>query len=564
MSTGKHIEEFYKNFIYTRTYSRWDYDKNRREKWNETVDRYFNFMRDRVPNSLISKFEKAHEMVEDLEIMPSMRALWSAGDALERDNIAGYNCAYLPVNNLRAFSECLYILMNGTGVGFSVERQYTNELPDLPKTLTENGLTIKFEDSKAGWATGLDSVIKALYTGKLPKFDLTDVREEGSILRTFGGRSSGPAPLKKLLDFTVNIFQQAVTRNEKRLNSLECHDIMCAIASAVVVGGVRRSACISLSNLSDLRMRNAKEGQFWLSNPQRALSNNSVAYTEKPEMSLFLEEWVSLMKSGTGERGIFNRESANYLIEQNGRRKINGYEFGINPCSEIILRPNEFCNLTEVVVRPSDKLPDLQRKVQFATILGVLQSTLTDFKFINEEWKKNCDEERLLGVSLTGIMDHPVLSNEKKPEVMETWLSSMKETAINVAEKWSKALKIPMPAAISCTKPSGCHNPSQKIKTTDGVKTLENIFKENGIDLSLKQEEKREWYEPSKETIVYDKDNKEQRVTKLFINGMAETLKLTMEDGSIVECTPNHKFLLVTGEWKEAQELSEEDDIKQF
>ena len=476
------IENFYEEFIYKRTYSRWDYNEGRRENWEETINRYFDFLRPRVPENQLKNFDRAKDFVMEKKVMPSMRALWSAGPALEKENIAAYNCAYITVDNPRSFSEALYILMNGTGVGFSVERQYIASMPVLPDKLENVSKKIVFKDSKKGWAEGYDQFIHALYDGKVMECDFSEIRPEGSILKTFGGRASGPEPLKSLIKFTTNLFSNAIDNNEKRLHSIECHDIMCKVAEIVVVGGVRRSAMISLSNPTDMNMRDAKEGNAWMeSQSQRFLANNSIAFTDKPKMAQFLEEWMALMKSGTGERGIFNRESATAIVKGNSRRKrqwthinvttgeietLDG-EFGCNPCSEIILRPYEFCNLTEVVVRPGDTMSDLTEKVKFATILGVLQSTLTDFRFLNENWKNNCEEERLLGVSLTGMMDHHILSNEVKKERMEDWLTAMKDTAIAVAKKWSKALNINVPVAITCTKPSG--TVSQLVGSASGL-----------------------------------------------------------------------------------------------
>jgi len=464
MSSGKQVEQIYERFIYKSRYSRWDYDKERREHWPETIDRYFDFFDERVPETLKKQFQKAKQYVLDLQVMPSMRALWSAGPALARENIAAYNCSYLEINTPKAFSDVLYLLMNGAGVGISVERQVINCLPDLPPKLEKiSEIIVVVEDSKMGWAVAVNELIEYLYKGIIPTIDFSLVRPSGAILKTFGGRASGPEPLEKAMKFIANTF---LNSQGPKLSSLECHDIVCGIAEAVVVGGVRRSALISLSNLSDLRMRGAKSGNFWDSNPQRELANNSVAYTEKPEMSIFLEEWINLMTSGTGERGIFNREGAKKKIAEIGRRDPD-WDFGLNPCAEIFLRSKQFCNLSEVIVRPQDTLNSLQEKVKFATILGILQSTLTDFHFIDEDWKKNCEEERLLGVSLSGIMDHPVLSNEKKPERMEDWLVAMRETAINVAKKWSKALDINMPVAITCTKPSG--TVSQRVGCSPGI-----------------------------------------------------------------------------------------------
>ncbi len=457
------INDVYQEFIYKRTYSRYLDKEQRRETWEETVDRYFEFFKIRVPEKLLPAYEKAKGFILEKKIMPSMRCLWAAGKALERENLAAYNCSATIINRTDVFGELLYLLMCGAGVGISVERQYVNELPNVPEVLVPDHKTIVVGDSKMGWAKAYNELIQMLYKGKIPLWDVSKIRPEGALLKTFGGRASGPKPLVQLFEFTIRKFQSALGR---KFNSLEAHDICCMISSIVQVGGTRRAALISLSNLSDTRMKKAKEGQFWNTHSYRTLANNSVAYTEKPEMKIFMEEWLSLAYSGTGERGIFNRESANKIIARNGRRQ--PIEDAIcNPCSEIILRPDGLCNLTEVIVRPKDTLNDLTEKVKFATILGILQSTLTDFSFVNENWKKNAEEERLLGVSLTGIMDHPILSNEKKADRLEDWLTAMRDTAIKVAKKWSKAMEINMPAAITCVKPSG--TVSQLVDSASGI-----------------------------------------------------------------------------------------------
>jgi ribonucleoside-diphosphate reductase alpha chain len=457
---------FYQQFIYKRTYSRWLEKLKRRETWDETVERYETFFSERIKGldeKYLKEFKEATGAVRGLNVMPSMRSLWTAGEALEKENISGYNCAYTVVDDIRVFGEILYILMNGTGVGFSTERQYINKLPEVPK-LEESQITIRFNDSKRGWAEGYSMFIDFLYLGKIPSYDLGLIRPKGARLKTFGGRASGPEPLKELLEFTVEVFKKAQGR---KLNSVECYDLVCKIANCVVSGGVRRSATINLSNLTDLRMRHAKDGQFWLENPQRQLSNNSVAYTEKPDMRAFMEEWLALIESKSGERGIVNRQSLQLNVPS---RRENPWDYGVNPCGEIILRPKQFCNLTEVVIRPSDSLEDLIQKVKHATILGILQSTLTDFGFLSEEWKKNCEEERLLGVSLTGLMDHPVLQenyDEHYSESPVAWLMIMKQTAIDTAKEWSEALGINMPTAITCVKPSG--TVSQLVDTASGL-----------------------------------------------------------------------------------------------
>jgi ribonucleoside-triphosphate reductase len=458
----------YQEFIYKRTYSRWLDDKQRRENWDETVDRYRDYFEPRVAifSPKVHEYLKAIEAVRNLQVMPSMRSLWTAGPALDADNIAGYNCAYTVIDKPIRFAEILYILMNGAGAGFSTERQYINQLPEVPEMFDSLGI-IQFTDSKLGWAEGYKVFIEMLYQGQNYTCDYSLLRPKGSRLKTFGGRSSGPEPLRELVEFTRKIFKQAQGR---KLNSLECYDIVCKIANCVVVGGVRRSATINLSNLSDMRMRHAKEGQFWLENPQRFLSNNSVAYTEKPDMRAFMEEWLSLIESRSGERGIINRPG---LTSQMPSRRATMPDLGVNPCGEIILRPFQFCNLTEVVVRPSDTLEDLCTKVKYATILGCLQSTLTDFKFLSPEWKKNCEEERLLGVRLTGLMEHSILNSISKSKIRwgndhaEDWLIAMRITAEVTAKEWSEALGINMPTAITCVKPSG--TVSQLVDSSSGL-----------------------------------------------------------------------------------------------
>lgn len=453
----------YTEFIYKRTYSKWDWNKGRREEWSETINRYADFMKENISTKLHPKLEKCRQAIEQKKVMPSMRSLWSAGPALEKNHIANYNCCYLQIDRSKAFAETLYILLCGTGVGFSVERQFIVNLPNIPCTLNEIDKEIVFEDSKEGWAVGFNELINYLYEGFIPKSDLSKIRPEGAILKTFGGRASGPRPLKRLIDFTVNLFKNAKGR---KLNSLECHDLVCCICDVVVVGGVRRSSAISLSNLSDNRMKHAKDGAFWDTHPYRMLANNSVAYTEKPDMTTFMEEWLSLARSGTGERGIFNREACENIVQGIGRRNTN-VDWGCNPCSEIILRPNSFCNLTEVVVRPNDTLHSLCEKVKLATLLGIIQSTFTDFPFIDASFQHNCDEERLLGVSLTGVCDHPVLSNFLEEKRLADWLNTMKLTAIESATKYSKVMGIKMPAAITCIKPSG--TVSQLVDSSSGI-----------------------------------------------------------------------------------------------
>lgn len=456
------LPTIYQDFIHISRYARYSDEVGRRETWKETVDRYINFFKERTNNNEDIAWDHIHAAILNLDVMPSMRCLMTAGEALNKDNVAGYNCSYLPIDNVKAFDELMYVLMCGTGVGFSVESRYTNKLPEVPEELHETDTTIVFADSKIGWASGYREFIGLLYTGKLPKWDVSKIRPSGARLKTFGGRASGPEPLVDLLNFTINIFRKARGR---RLSTLECHDIVCKIADIVVVGGVRRSALISLSDLNDDQIRHAKSGQWWLSDGHRALSNNSAVYETKPDMDTFMNEWVALYMSKSGERGIFSRQAAKAVAARNGRREAN-HEFGTNPCSEIILRPNEFCNLSEVVVRANDSIVDLKRKVGLATIIGTLQSTLTDFRFLNKKWKKNCEEERLLGVSLTGICDHKTLNNPNNPRLRE-WLDQLREHAININKEVADILGIPASAAITCVKPSG--TVSQLVDSASGI-----------------------------------------------------------------------------------------------
>jgi ribonucleoside-triphosphate reductase len=464
----------YQEFIHLSRYSRWLPEEGRRETWNETVTRYFDFFTDHVNEMTGYKISK--DLRKDLEIavleqrvMPSMRCLMTAGEALKRENIAGYNCSYIAVNRIQAFDEILYILMNGTGVGFSVERQFVSELPLVAEEFHETDTNIVVADSKLGWAKAYKELVGLLYIGQIPRWDMSKVREAGAPLKTFGGRASGPAPLENLFNFTVNVMRGSKGR---RLSSLECHDIVCKIAEVVVVGGVRRSALISLSNLSDDRMRHAKSGSWWEQNAQRALANNSACYTEKPDMGIFMDEWTALYNSKSGERGIFNRASANKMAEKNGRRTVEGHEFGTNPCSEIILRDREFCNLSEVVVRPTDTRQSLLEKVRLATILGTFQSTLTNFKYVSAAWKKNCSEERLLGVSLTGIMDCRLTNGKEKN--LDNLLESLKAEAVAVNKEFAKKMGIPQSVAITCVKPSG--TVSQLVDAASGIHARHNPF----------------------------------------------------------------------------------------
>ena len=457
----------YQSFIHISRYARWIEEYSRRETWSETVTRYFDYLekhtKDKHNYTLsVEKRKQLENAVLNLEIMPSMRALMTAGIALERCHVAAYNCSYLPVDSVRSFDECLYILMCGTGVGFSVERKYTKQLPTVSESLEQSETTIVVGDSKAGWAKGYKELIHLLYSGQIPSWDLSKLRPAGARLKTFGGRSSGPEPLDDLFTFTVNIFKGAAGR---KLKSIECHDIMCKIGSVVVVGGVRRSALISLSDLQDQEMALAKSGEWWNNEGQRALANNSVCYKEKPPIGIFMKEWLTLYNSKSGERGIYNRQSAIEKSMENGRRNTE-YDFGTNPCSEIILRPYQFCNLTEVVVRADDKIVDLKRKIELATILGTIQSTLTDLKYLRKIWKDNTEEERLLGVSLTGIMDNELLNSSSAGYLSEL-LSELRQVAVDTNLKLSEKLNIPQSTAITCVKPSG--TVSQLVDSASGI-----------------------------------------------------------------------------------------------
>ena len=447
----------YQTFIATSRYARWLDEEGRRETWGETVGRFIdNIVR---PSGVSDKdINEIEEAILNLEVMPSMRALMTAGPAAARDNTCVYNCSYLPVDHPRAFDEAMFILLCGTGVGFSVERQSISKLPEVPADINDSEDLIVVQDSKEGWAKALRKLISGLYTGDVPKWDLSKIRAAGERLKTFGGRASGPDPLNDLFKFVVAKFKGAAGR---KLNSVECHDIMCKIGEVVVVGGVRRSAMISLSNLSDDRMRHAKSGQWWENEGQRALANNSVAYTDKPDMETFMREWLSLVESKSGERGIFSRVAADKHVARNGRRE-TGKEWGTNPCSEIILRPYQFCNLTEVVVRATDTEKTLTNKVRLATILGTIQSTYTDMPYLRPVWRKNTEEERLLGVSLTGIMDNEITNNPSTK-----LLNKLRDSAVQTNRDYAEQLGINPSAAITCVKPSG--TVSQLVDSASGI-----------------------------------------------------------------------------------------------
>ena len=474
----------YQTFIHLSRYARWDYDQRRRETWEETIDRYFNFFKEHLKENcdydLTDKeIKEIRNAVVDLDVMPSMRCLMTSGEALKRENVAGYNCSYVKVDSPRSFDEILYILMNGTGVGFSVEEEYVNKLPSVAEEFYETESVIVVRDSKLGWAKALKELYAMLWMGQVPTWDLSKVRPAGSPLKTFGGRASGPEPLEDLFKFSINIFKNAAGR---KLRPVEAHDLVCKIAEIVVVGGVRRSALISLSNLGDREMRYAKSGNWWETNVQRALANNSVNYKEKPDVGTFMREWLSLYDSKSGERGIYNSMSAKRTTEklnqekdkdgQNIIRRDAREDFGTNPCSEIILRSREFCNLTECVVRGWDDTKSLKKKVRFATILGTWQSTLTNFKYLTGEWKRNCNEERLLGVSLTGIMDNADTNGSTGG--LDGRLRELRQEAIKTNKEWSEKLGIPQSAAITCVKPSG--TVSQLVDSASGIHARHNPY----------------------------------------------------------------------------------------
>ena len=448
----------YQSFIHKSRYAKY-YDGKGRENWDETVERYMDNVVRKVAGD-DSYINQIRDAILSLDIMPSMRAMMTAGPALERDNTAGYNCSYLPVDDPKSFDEAMYILLCGTGVGFSVERQHIAKLPEVPE-LFESDTTVVVKDSKEGWAKAFRQVLALLWAGEIPKWDVSKVRPAGARLKTFGGRASGPAPLVELFNFAVTTFKGAQGR---KLSSIECHDLMCFIGQIVVVGGVRRSAMISLSNLSDDRMRHAKSGQWWETAAHRALANNSVCYTEKPDVETFMREWTALVESKSGERGVFNREASKKQAAKYGRRNPD-YDFGTNPCSEIILRPYQFCNLTEVVVRATDSVDDLVRKVRLATILGTIQSTYTKFPYLRKVWQRNTEEERLLGVSLTGIMDNPLMT--VKNAALDKTLQRLREVAVDTNAEWSAKLGINQSVAVSAVKPSG--TVSQLVDSASGI-----------------------------------------------------------------------------------------------
>ena len=469
------IENPYENFIALSRYARWMSEENRRETWGETVDRYFDYMLNSIgknngytpDESLLKELKEA---VYNRDVMPSMRSVMTAGAALDRDHVAGYNCSFIPVDSPRSFDETMYILMCGTGVGFSVEYKYINKLPSIPESFEKSTTIIVVEDSKSGWAKAFRELLALLWSGQIPAIDVSKLRPAGARLKTMGGRSSGPQPLVNLFDFTIAKFKSAAGRSFK---PIEAHDIMCKIGEIVVVGGVRRSALISLSNINDIEMAQAKTGNWWEHNPQRALSNNSVAYSRKPEMEQFIAEWKSLYDSKSGERGIYNVAAAQAQAAKYGKRDPD-IHYGTNPCSEIILRPYQFCNLSEVVLRENDTKKDIERKVELATILGTWQSTLTDFKYLRKIWKDNTEEERLLGVSLTGQFGHKFMSGKEDLVALEAFLMTLREKARETNKKEAEKIGIPESAAITCVKPSG--TVSQLVGVSSGMHAWHSAY----------------------------------------------------------------------------------------
>ena len=452
----------YQSYIHASRYARWLEDKGRRETWEETVDRWWNYMTDKFP--ALEQRQDVKVAIHDLEVVPSMRTIMTAGEALDRNQVAAYNCSFLAVDDPKAFDEALLVLMCGTGVGFSVERQFISKLPEVPAELHDTDEVVVVADSKEGWAKALRQIISRLYAGEIPKWDVSKVRPAGARLKTFGGRASGAEPLENLFKFAINTFTKAAGR---RLNSLECHDLMCQVAAAVVVGGVRRSAMISLSNLSDDRMRHAKMGNWWNDQVNRSYANNSISFTEKPDMGSFLREWTSIYESKSGERGIFNREAAKAKAVSIGREARD--DFGTNPCGEISLRSKQFCNLSEVIIRETDGVGELVKKVEIATIIGTVQSALVDFKYLSPRWKKNSEEERLLGVSLTGIFDHKIMSGQGEYEsnILAGTLAKLREVTRETNKEWAAKLGIPESKAITTVKPSG--TVSQLVNSGSGI-----------------------------------------------------------------------------------------------
>jgi ribonucleoside-triphosphate reductase len=459
----------YQKFIAMSRYARWLPKEQRRESWDETVQRYISFFQARDYDSSVP-WEKIQSSIQNMEVMPSMRCMMTAGKALERDNVAGFNCAFTNIDDPKVFSEILYILCCGTGVGFGVSRETVKKMPEIAEEFYDTDTTIIVADSKLGWANSLKELISMLYSGRVPKFDLSKVRPAGEPLKTFGGRASGPEPLKQLFEFTIATFKDHAGR---KLTTVACHDLVCKIAEVVVCGGVRRSACISLSSLTDDRMAKAKSGQWWIENPQRALANNSVSYTEPPEVFSFMKEWLRMYESKSGERGMFNLQAARKHASSNGRRDGDQIE-GTNPCAEILLRSKQFCNLSEVVIRKGDSLKSLKEKIEIATIIGTMQATLTDFRYLSKKWKMNTEEEALLGVSLTGIMDHPVMNGSEGHNKTKNWLNQLRTAAIEANAKWAPIFGVNQSTAITAVKPSG--TVSALVDSASGIHSRHSDF----------------------------------------------------------------------------------------
>lgn len=446
--------------IYKTFYARWDENKKRRENWDESVDRFADFFRQRCPEELQEEFNKAIELFRRKEIVPSMRAFWSAGKPLQKENAMAYNCAFTTIETIKDFPTILYLLMCGCGVGFSVEKKLVEKLPEIP-VLFESDETIVVSDSREGWAEAYYIILKRLFSGEIPNYDLSKIRKKGERLKTSGGRASGGDVLGELIEETFKIFR-AASEEKRKLSPIECHDLVCSIAKCVVAGGTRRSACISLSDLGDTEMRRAKEGQFWVNHPNRSNSNNSAIYEKKPSPVDFIYEMYSMIRSQSGERGIFNRGDLKTTLPE---RRDKNHVFGINPCGEAVLRRAQFCNLSEVIIREKDSLEYLKEKIRAATLIGLLQSTLTNFKFISSEWKKNCEEERLIGVSLTGIKDHEILRTISDETAF--YARELKNESLKSAEEFSKIMKVNMPAQVTVIKPSG--TTSQLVNSSSGI-----------------------------------------------------------------------------------------------
>lgn len=529
----------YCKYIYKSRYARWRDDLGRRENWEESVTRLCDFWKEK---SEFFPYELIYNAIYEGQTMPSMRSLMTAGKALERDNVAGFNCSFVAIDDPKAFDEILYILACGTGVGFSVERQEVQQLPVVAEEFFPTDTVIQVKDSKIGWASGLRELISLLYSGKTPTWDLSKVRPAGSLLKTFGGRASGPGPLNDLFKFTVALFVKAQGR---KLTSLECHDLVCKIAEIIVVGGVRRSALISLSNLSDDRMRKAKQGAWWDYDGQRALANNAAAYADKPEIGAFMDEWKSIYDSKCGERGIFNRDSANRQARKTGRRKVDPeIRFGTNPCGEILLRSCQFCNLTEAVIRADDTLETLKEKVRIATILGTFQSMLTDFRYLRKVWKKNTEEERLLGVSLTGCMDHHVMAHVTAES--KRWKEALKQVAIETNKEWSEILGISQSVSITCNKPSGCRPETALVTTDKGIYTLSEL----GMP-----EHPNEFKDVSESLDTFGAG----KITKTYNNGVVPIYEINLNYGMVLRSTENHSWFTSLGQEIRTDELQKND-----